>query len=95
MREAVEAWEDCADALRSYERVLDRMRKVEASRRPVLRRRQELVELEQERKDCEHDLEICLVALLEVMGMVNDTWSRAMTENEQLTGRVQALLIDV
>ena len=87
-----DAWERCVSAVREHESVVTKQARLEASRRPVLRRRQEIDALEQERRQHEQELELAMIELLEACHLVNDTWTDARTRDERLTGYVQALL---
>ena len=84
MREAVEAWAAVADALRDVEDARERQVRVERSRRPIPGRRLLIEELERERRVCEHDLELCLLDLLQACGMVDDQGRDARAKNARL-----------
>ena len=92
MSAIIEAWGNCIAAVREHDSVVSKQARVEASRRPVSRRRQEIDALEQERRHHEQELELAMIELLEACNMVNDTWTDARTRDERLTGYVQALL---
>ena len=95
MREAVEAWGACFDALREVEDARTRQVQIERSRRPVQAKRRLIDMLEHERVQSERDLELCFLELLTVCGMVDDEWRDARIKNARLRSVALRLIENV